>query len=57
MCINVIYLFAMHEICIHTIFEPSVKKHLPFFSFFVKEKPSIAQLLYDIVVDKNFPGV
>jgi hypothetical protein len=29
----------MHEICVHTIFEPSAKKHLPFFSCFVKRKP------------------
>jgi hypothetical protein len=55
--INVIYFFAMHEICVHTIFEPSAKKHLPFFSCFVKKKsPSIVKLLYDIVVNKNFPG-
>jgi hypothetical protein len=39
MCINVIYFFAMHEIYVHTIFEPSAKKHLPFFSCFVKKKP------------------
>jgi hypothetical protein len=39
MCINVTYFFAMHEICIHTIFELSVKKHIPFFSCFVKKKP------------------
>jgi hypothetical protein len=26
--INVIYFFAMHEICVHTIFEPSAKKLL-----------------------------
>jgi hypothetical protein len=37
--ISVIYFFAMHEICIRTIFEPSAKKHLPFFSCFVKKKP------------------
>jgi hypothetical protein len=28
----------MHETYIHTIFEPSVKKHLPFFSCFVKKE-------------------
>jgi hypothetical protein len=28
----------MHEIYAHTIFEPSAKKHLPFFSCFVKKK-------------------
>jgi hypothetical protein len=27
----------MHEIYTHTVFEPSVKKHLPFFSCFVKK--------------------
>jgi hypothetical protein len=28
----------MHETYIHTVFEPSAKKHLPFFSCFVKKK-------------------
>jgi hypothetical protein len=28
----------MHEIYAHTIFEPSAKKHLPFFSCFVKKR-------------------
>jgi hypothetical protein len=28
----------MHEICVHTIFEASTKKHLPFFSCFAKKK-------------------
>jgi hypothetical protein len=28
----------MHEIYAHTIFEPSAKKHLPFFSCFVKKE-------------------
>jgi hypothetical protein len=28
----------MHEIYTHTVFEPSAKKHLPFFSCFVKKK-------------------
>jgi hypothetical protein len=28
----------MHETYIHTVFEPSVKKHLPFFSCFVKKE-------------------
>jgi hypothetical protein len=33
----------MHEIYTHTVFEPSAKKHLPFFSCFVKkEAPSMA---------------
>jgi hypothetical protein len=27
----------MREICVHTIFEPSAKKHLPFFSCFAKK--------------------
>jgi hypothetical protein len=29
----------MREICIHTVFEPSAKKHLPLFSCFVKKEP------------------
>jgi hypothetical protein len=37
--INVIYFFAMHKICVHTIIEPSAKKHLPFFSCFIKKEP------------------
>jgi len=28
----------MHEIYAHTVFEPSAKKHLPFFSCFVKKE-------------------
>jgi hypothetical protein len=28
----------MHEIYTHTVFEPSAKKHLPFFSCVVKKK-------------------
>jgi hypothetical protein len=33
----------MHEIYAHTVFEPSAKKKLPFFSCFVKkETPSMA---------------
>ena len=28
----------MREIYTHTVFEPSAKKHLPFFSCFVKKK-------------------
>jgi hypothetical protein len=28
----------MHETYIHTVFEPSAKKHLPFFSCFVKKE-------------------
>jgi hypothetical protein len=38
MYINVIYFFVTHENCVHTIFEPSAKKHLPFFSCFAKKK-------------------
>jgi hypothetical protein len=52
MYINVIYFFAMHEIYAHTIFEPSVKKHLPFFSCFVKKSPFKAKLLCDTVVKR-----
>jgi hypothetical protein len=57
MYINVIYFFVMHEICVHTIFEPSVKTNLSFFSCFVKKEPFYAQLLYNIVVDENFLGM
>jgi hypothetical protein len=28
----------MHEIYAHTVFEASAKKHIPFFSCFVKKK-------------------
>jgi hypothetical protein len=28
----------MHEIYTHIVFEPSAKKHLPFFSCFVKKE-------------------
>jgi hypothetical protein len=35
----------MHEIYAHTVFEPLAKKHLPFFSCFVKkEAPSMTNL-------------
>jgi hypothetical protein len=33
---NVLSFFAMYEICVHTTFEPSAKKHIPFFSCFAK---------------------
>jgi hypothetical protein len=33
---NVLSFFAMYEIYVHTIFDPSAKKHLPFFSCFTK---------------------
>ena len=35
---NVLSFFAMYEIYVHTIFEPSAKKHLPFFSCFIKKE-------------------
>jgi hypothetical protein len=36
----------MNEIYAHTVFEPSAKKHLPFFSCFVKkEATSMANLI------------
>jgi hypothetical protein len=35
-------------------FEPSTKKHISFFSCFIKKNPSITKLLND--VDKKFPG-
>jgi hypothetical protein len=41
----------MHEICTHTVFELSAKKHLPLFSCFVKKEiPS-----YDKAVKIVFP--
>jgi hypothetical protein len=38
----------MHEIYTHTVFEPSAKKHLPFFSCFIKKRlwPEGALLLF-----------
>jgi hypothetical protein len=50
---------VMHESCVHTIFEPSAKKHLPFFSCFAKKKitPSMSRLLFNIIVDEDFLGV
>jgi hypothetical protein len=38
MCVNVIYFFVMHETFVHTVFESSGEKHLPFFSCFTKKK-------------------
>jgi hypothetical protein len=46
MKITIIYFFMMLEIYARTVFEPSAKKHLPFFSCFVKkEAPSMASLI------------
>jgi hypothetical protein len=45
MYINVIYLFAMHEIYICTVFEPLAKKHLPFFPCFAKKRIFLIPLL------------
>jgi hypothetical protein len=43
----------MHEIYAHTVFEPSAKKDLPFFSCFVKkETPFMVNLLCDTVVNR-----
>jgi hypothetical protein len=43
-CCNIF--FAMHEIYVHTVFEPLAKKHLSFFSCFVKkDAPSMAGLI------------
>jgi hypothetical protein len=45
----------MHEIYSHTIFDASAKKHLPFFSCFVKkEAPFMANLLCDTIANR-FP--
>jgi hypothetical protein len=35
----VLYFFMQREIIIHIVFEPKAKKHLPFFSRFVKKIP------------------
>jgi hypothetical protein len=56
MYINVIYLFVMHEIYAHTIFEPSAKKHLPFFLCFVKEEALLWQICCVILLSTNFPS-
>jgi hypothetical protein len=51
MYINVIYFFVMHESCVHTIFEPSAKKHLPFISCFAKKKsPLLCHNCYIILL-------
>jgi hypothetical protein len=41
------------------VFEPLVKKHLPFFSCFAKKKSPLLmpQLLYNIVVDEDSLGM
>jgi inhibitor of KinA sporulation pathway (predicted exonuclease) len=62
----VLYFFMQREIIVCTIFEPKAKKHLPFFSRFVKKSPSFpkvskcckmyvteAKALYLHVVDDN----
>jgi hypothetical protein len=45
MYINVIYLFVMHGIYVHTIFKPLAKKQLPFFSCFTKKRIFLMPLL------------
>jgi hypothetical protein len=37
---DVIYFFVRREIFVRTVFEPQAKKHLHFFSRFIKEKKS-----------------
>jgi hypothetical protein len=46
----------MHEIYAQTIFEPSVNKHLPFFSCFVKKETPFMEICYVILLLKDFPG-
>jgi hypothetical protein len=42
----------MHEIYEHTIFEPLAKKHLPFFSCFVKrEAPFYGESVMILLID------
>jgi hypothetical protein len=48
MYIYVIYFFVMHEIFEHTVFELLAKKHIPFFSCFVKKKIILMPLLTKI---------
>ena len=36
----------MHEIYAHTVFEPSAKKHLPFFSCSVKKEDPVGTMLH-----------
>jgi hypothetical protein len=43
------------KFCIHTIFEPSAKKHLPFFSCFVKKIFSILQE-FAYLSDEEYPS-
>ena len=44
----------MHEICTHTVFEPSAKKHLPFFSCFVKKEPLYGKSDKTIFAEAHF---
>jgi hypothetical protein len=44
----------MHEIYAHTMFEPSAKKHLTFFSCFVKKDPFLWRLLLCDTVKRFF---
>jgi hypothetical protein len=50
------YFFSMHEIYAHTIFEPSAKKHLPFFSCFVKKETLLWQICCVVLLSTDFPG-
>jgi hypothetical protein len=43
MYIDVIYLFMKRGTFVHTVFEPTAKKHLPFFSRFKKKSPFFAE--------------
>jgi hypothetical protein len=52
MYINVIYFFAMHEIYVHTIFEPSAKNTFPSFHVCKEKSPFLAKLLCDTVVNR-----
>jgi hypothetical protein len=45
----------MHEIYAHTVFEPLAKKHLPFFSCFVKKEAPI--YVESVVMKLCFPKV
>jgi hypothetical protein len=44
----------MHEIYTRTIFEPSAKKHLPFFSCFVKKETPLVNPIKNVFPEVRF---
>jgi hypothetical protein len=53
MYMNVLCFFVMHEICVHTIFEPSAKNTFPSIDLI----PHSMRLLCNNIADENFPTV